>query len=175
MPWCWPPCHSPLDSSFGQGIIGVVPIKSSETNSHYYPWLSIDASRIKWFKIHILLLDFDWCPIEVTVTLHIVWTSFGSLGWIALPCEVSLLRKGWVETHFPQDPNSELFIWPTELHILFHLWGHERSRFVRSSLVNSRKNFLKIKKTSNYPCQNKPPVPEIPPDLSTSRKKPRGV
>ena len=24
------------------------------------------------------------------------------------------------EIHFPHDPNSELFIWPTELHILFH-------------------------------------------------------
>ena len=57
----------------------------------------------------------------------------------------------------------------------FILWGHECSRFVRSSLVNSRKNFLKITKTLNYPCQNIPPVLEIPPDRSTSRKKPQGV
>jgi len=37
------------------------------------------------------------------------------------------------------------------------------------------KLFENLENTSNYPCQNKPPVPEIPPDLSTSKKKPRGV
>ena len=106
--------------SFGQGITRAKPIESSEPKSHPYPRLSIDANQIKWFKIHFLLLDFDWCPIEVTITLHFNWTSIESLGWIALPCDVSLLRKGWVETHFPRDTNSELFIWPTGLHILFH-------------------------------------------------------
>jgi len=106
--------------SFGQGITRAKPIESSEPKSHSYPRLSIDANQIKWFKIHFLLLHFDWCPIEVTIALHFNWTSIGSLGWIVLPCEVSILRKGWVETHFPRDPNSESFIWPTELHILFH-------------------------------------------------------
>ena len=61
-------------------------------------------------------------------TLPIKWTSIGSLGWFALPprtslmkCEASYLRRGWVERNsFPSWPNSESFIWPTELHILFH-------------------------------------------------------
>ena len=101
-------------------------IESSETNSLSYPRLLIDANQIKWFKIHFLLLDFDWCPIEVTIALHFNWTSIGSLGWILSPhsslmkCKAFHLRKGWVETHFPRDPNSKSFIWPTELHILFH-------------------------------------------------------
>ena len=113
--------------SFGQGITGAKPIESSEPKSQCYPWLWIDANQIKWFKIHFFLLDFDWCPIEVTIALHFNWTSIGSLGWIALSphsslmkCKAFHLRKGWVETHFPRDLNSESFIWPTELHILFH-------------------------------------------------------
>ena len=100
-----------------------MPIKSSEPNSHSCPRLPIDANQIKWFKTHILFLDFDLCPIEVMFTLHLKWTSIGSLGWIALsPCKDFILRRGWVEknTHSPHDSNSESFQWPTELHILFH-------------------------------------------------------
>ena len=103
-------------------------VPCSFQNSHSNPRLPIDANQIKWFKTHILFLDFDWCPIEVMFTLPIKWNSIGSLGWIALPprsslmkCEASNLRRGWVERNsFPSWPNSESFIWPTELHILFH-------------------------------------------------------
>jgi hypothetical protein len=105
-----------------------LPIESSEINSHSYPQLSIDANQIKWIKVHFLILDFHWCPIEVMFTLPIKWTSIGSLGWFALTprtslmkCEASYLRRGWVERNsFPSWPNSELFIWPPKLHILFH-------------------------------------------------------
>ena len=90
--------------SFGQGITGAKPIESSEPNSHCYPRLSVDANQIKWFKIHFLLLDFDWCLIEVTIKLRIICTSIGSLEWIALPphsslmkCEAFHLTRGWVE------------------------------------------------------------------------------
>ena len=91
-------------------------IESSETNSLAYPRLLIDANQIKWCKIHILSLDFDWCPIEVTITLHIICTSIGSLGWIAFPshsslmkCEAFYLRKGWVERcSFPSWPKLRI-------------------------------------------------------------------
>jgi hypothetical protein len=63
------------------------------TNSPSYPQLLIDANRIKWLKIHILFLDFDWCPIEVTITLHFNWTSIGSLGWIVLWSHSSLMKR----------------------------------------------------------------------------------
>ena len=160
-----------------------MPIKSSETNSHSYPRLSIDANRIKWFKIHILFLDFDWCPIEVTITFHIICTSIGCLGWIALSPHSSLmkhkafhLRRGWVERNsFTSGSEFGIVHMAHRVTHPLSLWGHEHPRSVRSSLVNSRKNLLKLKKTSNYPSQDKPPVPEIPPDLSASRKKPRGV
>ena len=49
-----------------------VPIESSEINSHSYPRISIDANQIKWIKVHFLILDFDWCPIEVLFTLHFI-------------------------------------------------------------------------------------------------------
>ena len=152
------------------------------------------ADRIEWTKLICLSSITDRCQSNqenkknslltpwfwlmpnrsynrISFQLNFYWKL--RMGCFAM--QVSLLRKGWVETHFPQGPNSELFIWPIELHILFHFLGHERPRFIRSSLVNSRKNILKLKKTSNYPSQDKPPVPEIPPDLSASRKKPRGV
>ena len=147
-------------------------IESSETNSLAYPRLLIDDNRIKWFKIHILFLDFDWCPIEVTITLHIICTSIGSLGWIVLSPHSSLmkrksfhLRRGWVERNsFTSGSEFGIVHMAHRVTPPLSLWGHEHSRFVRSSLVNSRKNFLKIKKTSNYPCQKKPPVPKIPLD-----------
>ena len=158
-------------------------IESSETNSLAYPRLLIDANQIKWCKIHILSLDFDWCPIEVTITLRIICTSVGSLGCIALWSHSSLmkhkafhLRRGWVERNsFTSGSEFGIVHMAHRVTHPLSLWGHERPRFVRSSLVNSRKNLLKLKKTSNYPSQDKPPVPEIPPDLSASRKKPRGV
>ena len=75
--------------SLGQGITGAKPIKSSEPNSYAYPRFLITTNQIKRIKIHFLLLDFDWCPIEVTIALHFNWTSIGSLGWIALICKVS--------------------------------------------------------------------------------------
>ena len=101
---------------FGQGIIGAMPIELSEPNSHSYPRLLFDANQIKWFKIHILLLDFDWCPIEVTITLHIICTSIGNLRWIALSPHSSLmkrkafhLRRGWVERNsFPSGPELRI-------------------------------------------------------------------
>ena len=93
-----------------------MPIELSEPNSHSYPRLLFDANQIKWFKIHILLLDFDWCPIEVTITLHIICTSIGNLGWIALSPHSSLmkrkafhLRRGWVERNsFPSGPELRI-------------------------------------------------------------------
>ena len=79
--------------------------------THSNPRLLINANPIKWFKTHILFLDFDWCPIEVMFTLPIKWTSTGTLGWIALPphsslmkCKDSYLRRGELkETHLPHD------------------------------------------------------------------------
>ena len=100
----------PQDSPFWSRDHRAIPIESSEINSH--PRLPINANQIKWFKTHILFLDFDWCPIEVMLTLHFKWTSIGSLEWIALPshsslmkCEAFYLRKGWVERcSFPSWP-----------------------------------------------------------------------
>ena len=127
MPWHWPLCQYLYDSSFGQGIIGAMPIESSETNSLSYPRLLVDANQIKWFETHFFL-DFDWCPIEVTITLYIIYTSIWRLGWIALPHsslmqhEAFHLRRGWAERILspPRDLNSESFLWPTKLHILFY-------------------------------------------------------
>ena len=76
-------------------------------SSHLIPWFWLMPNRIY---------------------VHASWTSIGSLGWIAFPprsslmkCKASYLRRGWVEINsFPSWPNSESFIWPTELHILFH-------------------------------------------------------
>ena len=123
MPRHWPRYCKSIGLIFWSRDHKDIPIESIEINSHSNPWLPIDANQIKWFKIHILFLDFDWCPIEVMFTLHFKWTSIGSLGWIAWPpCKASILRRGWVEknTHSPHDSNSESFQWPTELHILFH-------------------------------------------------------
>ena len=76
------------------------------------------------------------------------------------------LKKGWVETHFPRDPNSESFIWPTELHILFHYGAMNILALFGVPLWIWGKTFLKkLENSLNYPCQNKPPVQEIPPDL----------
>ena len=69
-----------------------LPIESSEINLHSYPRLSIDDNQIKRIKVHFLILDFDWCPIEVMITLPIKWTSIGSLVWIALPPLSSLMK-----------------------------------------------------------------------------------
>ena len=108
-----------------------MPIKSSETNSLSYPRVLIDANQIKWFKIHILLLDFDWCPIEVTITLHIICTSIGSLGWIALSPHSSLLkhkafhlRRGWIQKKLIPlgDPNSEHSCGPQTYTSSFIMW-----------------------------------------------------
>ena len=76
------------------------------------------------------------------------------------------LKKGWVETHFPRDPNSKSFIWPTELHILFHYGARifsPRSEFPCE--FGEKLFWKKLENSLNYPCQNKPPVQEIPPDL----------
>ena len=102
--------RSPQDSPFWSRDHRDIPIESSEINSH--PRLPINANQIKWFKTHILFLDFDWCPIKVMLTLNFKWTSIGSLRWIALPthsslmkCEAFYLRKGWVERcSFPSWP-----------------------------------------------------------------------
>jgi hypothetical protein len=133
MPWHWPPCHR--TDHFGQGIIGAKPIESSEPNSHSYPRLPIDANLIKWFKTNILFLDFDLCPIEVTITLHIIWTFIGSLGWIALLPHSSLMkreafhpRRGWVERNlFPSWLELGIILMAHRVTHPLSLWGHERS------------------------------------------------
>ena len=107
-----------------------IPIESSEINSPSYPRLPIDANQIKWFKIHILFLDFDWCPIEVMLTLHFKWTSIGSLGWIAWrPCKASILRRGWVEKKYSLPSWFELRIVPMAHRVTHPLsfWGYEHS------------------------------------------------
>jgi hypothetical protein len=120
---------------FGQDIIGTKLIESSEPKSHSCPRLPIYAYRIKWFKTHILFLDFDWCLIEVTFTLHIIWTSIGSLGWIAEPphsswmkCEAFHQRRGWVERNsFPSWPELRIVLMAHRVTHHLSLWGHERS------------------------------------------------
>ena len=98
MPRHWPPCCKSVGLIFWSRDHKDISIKLSEINSHSNPRLPIDANQIKWFKTHILFLDFDWCPIEVMLTLHFKWTSIGSLGWIAWPpCKASILTMGWVE------------------------------------------------------------------------------
>ena len=100
--WVFRAIISRLSSSSGYKIHPhALPIESSEIKSHSYPRLTIDANQIKWIKVHFLILDFDWCPIEVMYTIPIKWTSIGSLGWFALPprtslmkCEASYLRRG---------------------------------------------------------------------------------
>ena len=138
MPRPWPPCHN--NSSFWSRDHRDIPIESSKMNSHPNPRLLIDANQIKWSKTHILFLDFDWCPIEVMLTLHFKWTTIESLGWIALPshsslmkCEAFYLRKGWVE-RCTSPLWSELRIVPMA-HRVTHplsLWGYEHSRVALS-------------------------------------------
>jgi len=122
--------------SFGQGIIGAMPIESSEPNSHFYPRLPIDANQIKWFIIYFLLLDFDWCPIEVAIIFHINWTSIGSLGWIVFPCKAFHLRRGWAETNwFPLGPELRIVHMAHRVAHPLILLGHEHSRVVLSRVL----------------------------------------
>ena len=122
MPRHWPPCCKSVGLIFRSRDHRNIPIESSEMNLHSNPRFPINANQIKWFKTHIVFLDFDWCPREAMLTLHFKWTSIGSLGWIAWPpCKASILTMGWVEnTHSAHDLVLEPFQWPTELHILFH-------------------------------------------------------
>ena len=111
-----------------------IPIESSEINSH--PQLPINVNQIKWFKTHILFLDFNWCPIEVMSTLPINRTSIGSLGWFALPpqpslmkCEASYLRRGWVERNsFPSWPKLKIVYLAHRVTHPLSLWGPEHCR-----------------------------------------------
>ena len=100
----------PIESSkkkFTSSITDRCQSNQAIQNSHLVPWFWLMPNRSY---------------------VHASWTSIGSLGWIALPprsslmkCKASYLRRGWVERNsFPSWPNSESFIWPTELHILFH-------------------------------------------------------
>ena len=85
-------------------------------NSHFVPW-------------------FDWCPIEVMLTLHFKWTSIGSLGWIALPshsslmkCKASYLRRGWVKRNsFPSLPELRIIPMAHRVTHPLSLWGYEHS------------------------------------------------
>jgi hypothetical protein len=112
-----------------------MPMKLSETNSHSYPQFLIGANQIKWFKTHILFLDFDWCPIEVMLTLHFKWTSFGSLRWIASPshsslmkCEAFYLRKGRAERcSCPSWAKLRILHLAHRVTHPLSLWGHEHS------------------------------------------------
>jgi len=129
MPRHWPPCCKSVGLIFRSRDHRDIAIESREMNLHSNPQFLIDANQIKWFKIHILFLDFDWCPIEVMITLHFKWTSIASLGWIALsPCKAFILMRGWDEKYsFPSW--SELRIIPMA-HRVTHplsLWGHEHS------------------------------------------------
>ena len=122
----------PQDSPFWSRDHRDILIKSSEINLH--PRFPINANQIKWFKTHILFLDFDWCPIKFMLTLHFKWTSIGSLGWIALPshsslmkCEAFYLRKGWVERcSFPSLPELRIVHLAHRVTHRLSLWGHEQ-------------------------------------------------
>ena len=140
MPRLWPPCCKSVGLIFWSRDHKDIPIELSEINSHSNPWFPIDANQIKWFKTHILFLDFDWCPIEVMRTLHFKWTSIGSLGWIALPSHSSLmkheafyLRKGWVEwCPFPSLPKLGIVHLAHRVTHPLSLWGHEYARVALS-------------------------------------------
>ena len=116
-----------------------------------------DANQIKWFKIHFLFLDFDWCPIEVMFTLHFKWTSIERLGWIALsPCKAFILMRGWAEKYsFPSW--SELRIVPMA-HIVIHslsLWGYEHSWVALSGDQPSHSMSMKFcSNSSQKPCSS---------------------
>jgi len=99
--------------------------------------------KIKWYKSHTLFLDFDWCPIEVTITsifIHTIWTSIGSFGWIAFQphssltkCEAFRLRRGWVETNsFPSRPKLRIVPMAHRVTHPLSLRGHECSWVVLS-------------------------------------------
>ena len=111
-----------------------IPIESSEINSPSYPRLPIEANQIKWFKTHILFLDFDWWHIEVMLNHHFKWTSIENLGWIALPpysslmkCEAFYLRRGWVEINsFPSWPKLRIVHLAHRVTDPLSLLGHEQ-------------------------------------------------
>ena len=121
-----------MTHSFGQGITGAEPIESSESNSHSYSRLAIDANQIKWFITLIPFLDFDWCLIEVIITLHIIGLLLEAyrMHYFVEPslmkCKVFHLRRAWVERHsFPS--RHELRIVPMA-HRVTHslsLFGHD--------------------------------------------------
>jgi len=70
MPRHWPPYHSLYDPFFWS--------RDHRGRADRIEWIkftflfSIDANQIKRFWTLILFLDFDWCPIEVIITLHII-------------------------------------------------------------------------------------------------------
>ena len=157
MPRLWPPCCKSVGLIFWSRDHKDIPIESSEINSHSNPRLLIDANQIKWFKTHILFLDFDWCPIEVMLTLHFKWTSIGSLGWIAWPpCKASILRRGWVEKYSFLSW-FELIIVPMA-HRVTHplsLWGYEHSWVALSRDQTTHSMSMKFcSDSSQKPCSS---------------------
>ena len=130
---------SGLSSSSGYEIHPhALPIESSEINSHSYPRLSIDANQIKWVKVHFLILDFWLIPnrsyVHHSYQMNFYWklrmdcfatTFIFDEMWGFRPKE----GMSW-KNHFPHDLNLELFIWPTELHILFHYGAMNIPEFI---------------------------------------------
>jgi len=157
MPRHWPPCCKSVGLIFRSRDHRDLPIESSEMNLHSNPRFPIGANQIKWFKIHILFLDFDWCPIEIMFTLHFKWTSIGSLGWFALsPRKAFILMRGWAEKYsFPSW--SELRIVPMA-HRVTHslsLWGYEHSRVALSKDQASHSMSMKFcSDSSQKPCSS---------------------
>ena len=133
-------------------------VPCSFQNSHSNPRLPIDANQIKWFKTHILFLDFNWCPIEVMLTLHFKWTSVGSFGWIAWPpCKASILRRGWVEKKYSIPSWFKLRIVPMA-HRVTHplsLFGYEHSWVALSGDQTTHSMSMKFcSDSSQKPCSS---------------------
>ena len=150
-------------------------IESSEPKSLSCPQLPIDANQNQVVQNSHLTPWFWLMPDRSYNHSSFQLNFYWKLRMDCFAMQSFSPKEGMNWNSFPSGPELRIVHMAHRVTHPLSLWGHERPRFVRSSLVNSRKNLLKLKKTSNYPSQDKPPVPEIPPDLSASRKKPRGV
>ena len=117
-----------------------MPIKSSETNSHSYPQLLIDANQNQVVQNSHLTPWFWLMPDRSynhsSYHLYFYWK-------LRMDCFVTTFifdemqgfppKEGMSWNSFPSWSNSELFIWPTELHILFHYGAMNLSFSIRRS------------------------------------------
>ena len=58
------------------------------------------------------------------------------------------------EIHFPHDPNSELFIWPTELHILFHYEAMNILELLYPEIATQSMSMKFCSDSSQKPCSS---------------------